>query len=162
MEVLGCYDEEAEQRGACIAAGTHHDESDSVRLRSGALAAVPLEAGASSPARWGPSASAAAGPAPEASAPAELPHMKAPAEQAPSTGAAAAPAAEIGALLGGGSAPRTLAAFYQHCGVDFAARTMTERAQRGGMADESAFVQKWHGSVVGSRGNRAVRQHAQV
>lgn len=160
MEVLGCHEEQAGQRNARAAAGPHHEGSDSADAHSGALAAAPLEAGANSPACWGPSTSAAAGPEPETSAPAELPHVRAPGEPVPNTravagveagassparsepspGAAAAPEAETGALSGGVRASRTLAAFIQHCGVDFAARTATERAQRGGMADESAFV----------------------
>lgn len=160
MEVLGCHEEEAEQRDASAAAGPHHEGSDSAEVHLGALAAAPLEAGANSPACSGPGTSAAAGAEAEVSAPAELPHVTAhgepvpktraaaeveagassPARLEPSTGAAAAPEAETGALSGGVGAPRTLAAFIQHCGVDFAARTVTERAQRGGMADESGFV----------------------
>jgi hypothetical protein len=36
---------------------------------------------------------------------------------------------------------RSLSAFYAHCGVDFAARTVSPRGRRGGLDDEALFVQ---------------------
>ena len=35
---------------------------------------------------------------------------------------------------------RSLAALCEHCGVDFAAGVITERARRGGLPDEAAFA----------------------